>query len=106
MKIAVHVEFLTEFGDLPLLLPSVQHLRHDHSYIQNIPQYHIMNVTQIRKGTKMDLECSAMGICNEYTGICNCMEGFLSSNGSLHAVGDRGDCSYYNPAYLLTSNQR
>ncbi len=40
-------------------------------------------------GTKDDLECSGMGLCEDTTGICKCAEGYQSSNGDLTTPGER-----------------
>lgn len=97
---SVHIEFMTEYGDLPLLIPHIRNLQLTHP---SVSHGLIVNVTEVRRGTKDDLECSAMGICDENTGICNCFRGFLSSNGSLSAAGDRGDCAFNNHNYNLQS---
>lgn len=59
----VDVEFLTEFGKLPLMTADVSLLGG--------------NVTVRRRveGTRQDLECSRLGVCNEDTGQCKCLEG-------------------------------
>jgi hypothetical protein len=90
-----YVEFLSEFGDLPLLKVDTSLLSYytsgsAHNYVE-------FNITEYQKGTKEDIECSYRGICSEDTGICNCLQGFRSSNGSVTTVGSRGDCTYANP---------
>lgn len=84
---SIFVEFLTEFGDLPLM--KWRRLSGDINLV----------ISQYQKGTKTDLECSAMGICDEYSGVCKCKTGFGSSNGSLDSAGQRGDCSYFSELY-------
>ena len=84
----VYVEFLSEHGDLPLLVVSeADDLRHDV----------VVNVTEVTKGTKEDVECSANGICNREVGICACLDGFASGADDgepLGAYGQRGDCGF------------
>jgi hypothetical protein len=97
--IAVYIEFTSEFGDLPLLIPDTSLLsmiREDTWYSQ---ANYYMNITEYQKGTKEDVECSRKGICNYDTGRCGCMEGFQSSNGTAYEVGERGDCTFFNPWY-------
>jgi hypothetical protein len=84
-NVTVYIEFETEFGDLPLL-------QADKAAI-------LINITEYRKGDKEDMECSGQGSCDESTGICDCYEGFGSSNGTTDSQGERGDCSFYNPFY-------
>jgi len=92
----VYVEFLTEFGDLPLLsytiLPAQDATPSSHMEIV---------IAEYQKGSKEDLECSAQGICDESTGICTCMPGWGSSNGNISSAGERGDCTYRDPLYTL-----
>jgi len=88
----VEIAFLTEFGDLPLLkVVSASSLLLGSDAATT-------TVTESRKGTKEDLECSGNGICGN-NGVCSCMPGFMSSNGSANMVGERGDCTYFNPLF-------
>ena len=50
-------------------------------------------------GTKEHVECNNRGTCDRTTGICNCYQGFASSNGDA-VVGLTGDCGYYNGSNL------
>merc|ERR1712000_761864 len=90
----VTIEFKSEFGDLPLLVLNSTVL--DHTMNNHFGRF-LANVTELRAGTKVDVECSAMGLCDQDTGRCQCMEGYSSSDGTLTSPGERGDCSYYNP---------
>ena len=57
----------------------------------------VVNVTEVTKGTKEDVECSANGICNREIGICACLDGFASGADDgepLGAYGQRGDCGF------------
>jgi hypothetical protein len=90
-----YVEFTTEFGDLPLMKLYSSDLTYYGS--SGIHNYAGFNITEYQKGSKEDMECSGRGICEESTGICQCLEGFGSSNGSAYSVGSMGDCTYMNP---------
>jgi len=85
------VEFLTEFGDLPLMRVVSNRLTHstDDTLV-------VTSVSEIQKGTKEDVECSGQGICHR-NGRCSCMEGFGSSDGTRSNAGERGDCTFRNP---------
>lgn len=89
-RIDVFIEFLSEYGDLPLLQLGVNTLNSGY----------IFNIRQEQLGTKEDLECSQNGICSAETGQCTCMEGFVSSADSepsadvALAGGSRGDCGF------------
>jgi hypothetical protein len=54
-------------------------------------------VEEETRGTKEDVECSNRGVCDRATGRCDCYAGFASSDGTLDAVGERGDCGYQEP---------
>lgn len=47
-------------------------------------------------GTKEDAVCSNRGICNEYTGVCECFLQYGSSDG-WNGFGSRGDCGHVTP---------
>jgi hypothetical protein len=85
----VVVEFLSEFGDLPLLQWENIDLLNSGGSVTFTVADHIT-------GTKEDVECSGQGTCNEYTGVCDCRVGFGSSNGTIYGPGDRGDCTFRN----------
>jgi hypothetical protein len=76
-SLAVYIEFLTEYGQLPMLT------------YQEITPTVTLSIFSIQKSTKVDVECSGMGICNENNGICQCMTGYSSSDGSLYFPGER-----------------
>lgn len=59
----VDIEFLTEFGDLPLLKIDTSLLNGSATILEH------------NKGTRDNLECSRLGICNEDSGRCRCLEG-------------------------------
>eukprot|EP01034_Spumella_vulgaris_P022370 gene22370-28492_t len=98
-NITIYIEFLGEFGDLPLLQTDVRGIQNVGFGLSLYSGNFVMNITEYQKGTKFDLECSAQGLCDEDVGVCSCFEGFGSSNGTLVAPGERGDCSFYNPLY-------
>lgn len=83
----VLVDFLSEFGDLPLL---------EYTDIDLAGAGKAFAVTEVNKGSKEDVECSRQGVCNEFTGVCACREGFGSSDDTPYRVGDRGDCAWRN----------
>jgi len=83
----VLVDFLSEFGDLPLLQATD---------IDLAGAGKAFTVTEVFAGSKEDAECSRQGVCNEYTGVCTCREGFGSSDDTTASVGDRGDCTWRN----------
>ncbi|KUG01569.1 Multiple epidermal growth factor domains protein 10 [Phytophthora nicotianae] len=60
-----------------------------------------MPVAELVKGTKANIECSARGVCDRSTGICDCFPYFLSSDGA-GGLGRRGDCSYISPYPSVT----
>lgn len=88
----VFIQFLSEYGDLPNLIPDV-------TLLTDTATGHVtyINVTEIRKGTKEDQECSGQGVCDHSTGVCTCSPYYESSDGSIFNAGSRGDCTYYNP---------
>jgi hypothetical protein len=106
IKEPAYVEFLTEFGDLPLLDVDASKL----SVAPNPPPAigrHLLRVTEKRKGTRfselipealslfvvlgtfVEVECSAQGVCDRATGICKCFTGFGSSAGLPGTRGER-----------------
>lgn len=92
----VFIEFLTEFGKVPLLQADVSGIW---SYGYGLPSIHrdqIVIINRVQQCTKEDLECSGLGICNEANGQCKCIPGYYSSNGSVYSPGER-----YNLSQLL-----
>lgn len=82
------VEFLQNFGALPLMVPDGALLSFADAI--NIP---MLTVVHQVIGTKEDAFCSNRGICDTSTGYCGCSTNFLSSNG-YNGAGTRGDCGY------------
>ena len=86
----VFIEFLSEYGDLPLMELGVHTLSDGYTFL----------IRQEQLGTKEDLECSQNGICSAETGRCTCMEGYVSAADSepgeaiALAGGSRGDCGF------------
>lgn len=66
VRSVVDVEFLTEFGDLPMLTADVTLLGGN------------VTITRRVKGTRSNLECSMLGNCDEDTGRCKCLPGYGS----------------------------
>lgn len=77
------VTFLTVHGNLPMI--DFQR--------QNVNSF---TVTEYAAGNKENLECSGRGLCDHSTGMCNCFEGFGSSNGK-GGRGSKRDCGYQEP---------
>jgi hypothetical protein len=79
------VEFNTEFGNLPLLVPI------------NTTESNFIFITEYQKGTNANLECGGpeQGVCDRRNGKCTCYSRLSSSNGTS-GPGNIGDCAYYN----------
>ena len=90
-----YIEFSTEHGDLPLLIADSSLSSSDK--IPHVAAH--LRIAEYRAGNKEDVECSGNGLCDESTGICKCAVGYISSNGTLNAAGETGDCSYRNQFY-------
>lgn len=82
------VEFLQNFGALPLLVPNSQALTFTGS-VSSV----LLQVTEQTKGTKENSDCSNRGICDPSVGYCGCSTNYDTSNG-YNAPGTRGDCGY------------
>jgi hypothetical protein len=110
----VYIEFLSEFGDLPLLTADIRSIDSidpslaplNYGYVMNITEYQKGNapilpilfrfllnlppiLLHVTAGTKEDIECSGQGTCSEVTGRCSCFQGFGSSNGTASGPGER-----------------
>lgn len=81
----VFIEFVSEHGDVPLITANENKLQNIDSSLDGRVNVEIIELT---KGTKEDVECSAQGICMENTGICACVDGFFSSNGDVKSSGE------------------
>lgn len=103
-KIPAYLEFLTEFGDLPLMRSNTKGLN-----IIGFPPATVsaamVSVSKERVGTFIDAECSGQGVCDRKTGICKCYTGFSSSNGSISSPGERGDCTFVDKYYLSSDRK-
>lgn len=82
------VEFLQNFGNLPMLVPDTTKLR----YSSALSSAQVV-VSEVVKGTKEDSQCSGRGLCDTSSGVCNCEPDFDTSNG-YNAAGLRGDCGF------------
>jgi len=81
------VTFLTELGDLPLLVA-------DGLYLRGAEQGAVLPtllVDEAVRGAATVRECAGQGTCDRTTGLCACSAGWLSSDGD-GGVGMRGDC--------------
>lgn len=85
------VEFLQNFGPLPLLVPNIKKL----TTTSVSPPF--LSVERQIIGTKENAECSGRGICDQSIGVCSCSTNFDSSDG-YNGVGTRGDCGYATAA--------
>lgn len=61
LVIAVNIEFLTEFGDLPLLRSDLSAIRNIDPYLATLQNGYIMNITEYQKGMHTWM-CDAMQI--------------------------------------------
>jgi hypothetical protein len=95
-----HIEFETEHGDLPLMTATVVESSVNILYTLNNQGARggvgTVTITEHLKGTKEDVECSGQGLCDQDSGRCDCLEGYSSSNGTIHGVGNWGDCTFRN----------
>eukprot|EP00597_Dinobryon_sp_UTEXLB2267_P003572 CAMPEP_0170078820 /NCGR_PEP_ID=MMETSP0019_2-20121128/15355_1 /TAXON_ID=98059 /ORGANISM="Dinobryon sp., Strain UTEXLB2267" /LENGTH=596 /DNA_ID=CAMNT_0010291967 /DNA_START=226 /DNA_END=2016 /DNA_ORIENTATION=- len=82
------VEFLQDFGSLPLLVPDMRNLLYANALAGKL-----LTVAKQVDGTKENLDCSNRGICDTSNGVCSCSADFDTSNG-YNAEGTRGDCGF------------
>ena len=68
-------------GDMPAFTATTTSLTGSVSFV----------VIEVVKGNKENLVCGGLGLCNEEDGVCECFDGYSSTNG-YGAGGDRGDC--------------
>ena len=83
---SIVISFLTIHSDLPLINYNVQ----------NITSF---NIYELQKGTKEMILCSSRGICDYTNGLCDCFNGYGSSDGQGNA-GTYSDCGYLEPVSL------
>jgi hypothetical protein len=83
------VEFLQEFGSLPLLVPNDENLFN----LNAISGDAYLTVSKQISGTKEMEACSGRGLCDTTTGYCTCNTNYATSNGYAES-GTRGDCGY------------
>lgn len=70
------IEFLQDFGDLPLLVAGVSKLTHSTSGISAS-----VTVEEAIAGTKESLDCSGRGLCDTDDRVCTCEPEYDTSNG-------------------------
>lgn len=85
--IRTNITFLSEYGDLPVLEVQDSSALGDATVIISTEQ----------KGSKVEAECSAHGICDEGTGECQCFSTYASSDGRGN-IGTRADCGFPDAA--------
>ncbi|CAN0124304.1 unnamed protein product, partial [Hapterophycus canaliculatus] len=84
------IEFLQDFGDLPLLVAGVSKLTHSTSGITAS-----VSVEEAITGSKESKDCSGRGLCDTDDRVCTCDAEYETSNGyNEKARGRRGDCGY------------
>jgi hypothetical protein len=82
------VEFLQNFGSLPLMVPDATNL----AFLSSVSSPSI-SVAKATVGTKEDEECSNRGLCLSGSGYCECSTYYDTSNG-YNLIGTRGDCGF------------
>ena len=82
------VEFLTNFGDVPLMVPNKEKLVFNGG-LAGIQ----LDVAEQTKGTKENEECSNRGLCDGSVGFCTCSANYDTSDG-YNLAGTRGDCGF------------
>ncbi|CAM9369942.1 unnamed protein product [Phaeothamnion confervicola] len=91
------VEFITETGDLPILVAEFSNL-FESSALSSLAAAGVMSVTEVTAGTREDVECAAHGVCDTSIGRCSCYVGYQSADDNGTAWGNRGDCGWRNDA--------
>lgn len=84
----IQITFLQNFGDLPLLIPDGSNLVH--SIASTNP---LVTAQSLVTGTKESDVCSNRGSCAETTGVCECLDNWMTSDGGS-GPGTRGDCGF------------
>jgi hypothetical protein len=82
----ITITFLSELGTLPNI---------EANAVTNVDD---INVVVSTAGTTLNEECSLKGICDRTTGLCNCFDAYVSSDGSGNR-GTRGDCGYLDRSF-------
>jgi len=88
---SITVEFLDEFGDLPMMLVDGTALL-DGEGTDPAATISVIEAAN-QKGTKENALCSNRGLCDPLTGVCTCSTGYDTSDG-YGGSGTRGDCGY------------
>jgi len=82
----ITIEFMQDFGDLPLLVADYSHLTHSSNVIN--PS---ITVAESVIGDKENDYCSNRGLCDYGIGSCTCSANYDTSDG-YDSEGQRGDC--------------
>ena len=85
---ATLIRFTTELGNVPMVTAQTSRLFGPTGTAEAAS----MVISESTAGSGELVECSGLGSCDEATGLCTCLETWLSSDG-LGAQGRRGDCS-------------
>lgn len=86
-----YIEFLQNFGTLPLLQVTTSSLTHSSGSVA-------FHIARYREGTKEDVDCSHRGLCDPITGTCDCSitsscpETCFTTSDGYGNTGARGDC--------------
>jgi len=92
----IDVKFITHLGDLPMMIITNPSGTTSGSGSGAVYSGGAVTIIEKQVGTYEDAPCGNQGICGEKKGVCACLPGFDSSDGS-EGPGLRGDCAYALP---------
>lgn len=99
----ISVTFLTGAGDIPLIEANAGLYKDiDGTYVAGGSHLHTQEVAA---GTAIPQECSGRGKCNREIGVCECYDGYFSSDGDGNpgSIGDCGSLSTIQGGVIVTS---